>query len=128
MSRPSHFEIHASDPQAAMNFYGGLFGWTFSQWGEMPYWMITTGPDDEPGINGGLMPREGGLPEAMQAVNAFVCTSYVENVDDSVAKCLELGGSVALAKMAVPGIGWIAYGKDTDGSIFGMMQDDPSAA
>ena len=30
---------------------------SFKKWdGPMPYWMITTGPDSEPGINGGLMP------------------------------------------------------------------------
>ena len=35
---------------------------------------------------------------------------------------------VAVPKMAVPGIGWLAYAKDPDGNIFGMMQADPEAA
>ena len=30
--------------------------------------------------------------------------------------------------MAVPGVGWLAYAKDTEGNIFGLMQADPSAA
>lgn len=29
---------------------------------------------------------------------------------------------------AIPGVGWLAYAKDPEGTIFGMMQSDPSAA
>src|SRR6185436_19469492 len=54
MNRPVHFEIPAKDPARAIKFYEGAFGWTFKKWdGPMPYWMITTGPGSEPGINGG---------------------------------------------------------------------------
>ena len=38
-----------------------------------------------------------------------------------------LGGTVALPKMAIPGIGWLGYFKDTEGNIFGAMQADPGA-
>jgi hypothetical protein len=30
--------------------------------------------------------------------------------------------------MAITGVGWLAYAKDTEGNIFGMMQNDPAAA
>lgn len=128
MARAVHFEIHASNPQALITFYTGLFGWTFNKWDGGDYWMIHTGPDEQPGINGGLMPRRGGLPEAMAAVNAFVITVDVDDVDASLAHAHGTGGSVALPKMAVPGIGWLAYAKDPDGNIFGMMQTDTGAA
>ena len=55
MSRPVHFEIHASDPARAIRFYERTFGWIFQQWGEQEYWLITTGSADEPGIDGGLI-------------------------------------------------------------------------
>jgi predicted enzyme related to lactoylglutathione lyase len=29
--------------------------------------------------------------------------------------------------MGVPGVGWLAYFKDTEGNIFGIMQNDPNA-
>jgi predicted enzyme related to lactoylglutathione lyase len=29
--------------------------------------------------------------------------------------------------MPIPGMGWLAYCKDTEGNIFGMMQGDPNA-
>lgn len=128
MARAVHFEIHASNPQAAITFYGGLFGWTFNKWEGGDYWMIHTGPDEQPGINGGLMPRRGDLPSPAAAVNAFVITVDVDDIDDAVARGKAAGGSVALPKMPVPGIGWLAYLKDPDGNIFGMMQADTAAA
>ena len=57
MPRPIHFELHADDPERAMRFYGELFGWTFTRWGEESYWLIGTGERDTPGIDGGLVPR-----------------------------------------------------------------------
>ena len=30
-----HFEIHASEPQLLIDFYTELFGWTFTQFGDM---------------------------------------------------------------------------------------------
>src|SRR5438128_828489 len=74
--RVSHFEIHADDPERAIKFYSDLFGWQFKKRdGPMPYWLVTTGPDSEPGINGGLMKRMGPGPADMQLVNAYVCTT-----------------------------------------------------
>ena len=128
MSRVVHFEIHAEDPERAVGFYSGLFGWQFSKWaGPMDYWMIVTGTDAEPGINGGLMKRRGPAPTSGQAVNAFVCTVDVDDVDIAVAKGVSLGATVAVPKMPIPGIGWLAYLTDTEGNIFGVMQNDPTA-
>jgi predicted enzyme related to lactoylglutathione lyase len=127
MSRAVHFEIHASNPQAVIDFYSGLFGWSFNKWEGGDYWMIHTGPDDKPGINGGLVPRRGPVPEAAAAVNAFVITVDVDDVDASVSGALAAGGVVAVPKMAVPGIGWLAYLKDPDGNILGVMQADTQA-
>jgi uncharacterized protein len=126
MPRVVHFEIHAGDPARAINFYEKCFGWTFQKWeGPMDYWLVTTGPDDKPGINGGLVRRRGEIDG--QAVIAYVCTIDVESVDSAIATAEESGGSVVLPKMPVPGVGWLVYCKDTEGNIFGMMQADSSA-
>jgi predicted enzyme related to lactoylglutathione lyase len=128
MPRVSHFEIHADDPDRAIKFYSGLFGWEFQKWdGPMPYWLIKTGPDSEPGINGGLMKRMGPPPGDMQPVNAYVCTTAVSDLDARLVKALGSGGTLALAKMPVPGVGWLAYFKDPEGNILGMIQTDPAA-
>jgi uncharacterized protein len=129
MSRVVHFEIHATDPEGLVSFYTALFGWTFQKWeGPMDYWLISTGPAEQPGINGGLLRRQGDPPTATQAVNAFLCTVDVASAQSSLARALELGGTVAVPIMPVPGIGWLCYAKDPNGNIFGMMQRDSAAA
>ena len=122
MPRPTHFEIPAENPERAMAFYQTVFGWTFQKWegGPMPYWMIITGPDSEPGINGGPMPRQ-------HPQQPCVNTVSVANVDETVAKALANGAEIALPKMPVPGVGWLAYCKDTEGHIFGVIQMDEGA-
>jgi predicted enzyme related to lactoylglutathione lyase len=125
MPRVVHFEIHAEEPERAIAFYTALFDWRFDQWAGQQYWLITTGPDGQPGINGGLVPRRGAIDG--QAVIAYVCTVDVSALDASLEKALSLGATLALAKMPIPGVGWLAYVKDTEGNIFGMMQSDPAA-
>jgi uncharacterized protein len=124
MPRVIHFEIHADDTARAAKFYSELLGWTISKWvGPMEYSLVTTGPDGTPGINGGLMKRPHPL-SGNDGVIAYVCTVDVTDVDRYVARAQELGGQVALPKMPVPGIGWLAYLKDTEGNVFGLMQHD----
>jgi predicted enzyme related to lactoylglutathione lyase len=126
MPRVVHFEIHVGDPERAIIFCEKVFGWTFQKWeGAMPYWLITTGPDDQRGINGGMVPRRGEIDG--QAVIAYVCTVDVESIDTSIVTVEKGGGTVVLPKMPVPGVGWLVYCKDTEGNIFGMMQADPNA-
>lgn len=127
MNRPVHFEIHAGDPERAEQFYGALFGWKFRKMdmGPMPYWIIQTGEEGTPGIDGGMMPRQGELDG--EAVIAWVCTVDVEDVDAKVVRVQELGGTMAVPKFAVPGMGWVAYCKDTEGNIFGMWEADEAA-
>ena len=128
MGRVMHFEIHASEPLAMIDFYSALLGWKFSQWQGQPYWLVDTGPADQPGINGGLVQRNGAMPSASQPVNAFVCTAQVDDLDAALARVGGLGGSLALPRMAVPGVGWLAYVKDPDENILGLMQPDTAAA
>jgi uncharacterized protein len=128
MPRVSHFEIHAEDLERASKFYSGLLGWSFTKWdGPVEYWLITTGPDSEPGINGGLVKRMGPPPAETQPVCSYVCTATVPDLDARIAKGLASGGTIALPKMPIPGVGWLAYLKDTEGNIFGMMQPDHAA-
>ena len=127
MSRVVHFEIHAGNCPRAIAFYSALFGWEFTRWdGPQEYWVIRTGPASEPGIDGGLVPRRGEIDG--QAVIAYVCTIEVQAVDEALAKIATLGGQTVVPKMALPSVGWLAYAKDTEGNIFGVMQPDPTAA
>jgi predicted enzyme related to lactoylglutathione lyase len=126
MPRVVHFEIHAADPDRAIRFYSDTLGWEFTRWGDQEYWLVRTGDDSEPGINGGMVPRRGEIDGT--SVIAYVCTVKVDDVAAYEAKVLAAGGTIALPKMPIPGVGWLFYAKDTEGNIFGLMQDDPGAA
>lgn len=135
MNRVVHFEIHAENPERAAKFYAEMFDWTIKEWSypgaeikdENRYWLATTGEDKDPGINGGILFRKGKPPTGLEPITAFVCTIDVENLDESVKSAISLGGQIALPKMPIKGMGWLAYAKDTEGNIFGMMQADKDA-
>ncbi len=135
MNRVVHFEIHAADPARAAEFYRTVFGWHISEWvvpgvtipDENRYWLVGTGESTEPGIDGGMVIRRGAPPQAGQAVNAYVCTIGVESLDTSVATALAAGATMALPKMPITGVGWLAYCHDPEGNLFGMLQNDPTA-
>jgi predicted enzyme related to lactoylglutathione lyase len=55
-----------------------------------------------------------------------VNTITVANLDETQAVIEAQGGSCCVPKMPVPTVGWLAYYKDLDGHIFGLMQMDPS--
>ncbi|WP_043931403.1 VOC family protein [Bacillus sp. EB01] len=130
MGRMVHFEIHVSDMERAMKFYGEVFGWSFQDWSEyagMPYFGAVTGDKNEPGIDGALMKRHGAPPEPGQALNGFACTMGVADYDETEVKILENGGQVALPKYALPGMAWQGYYLDPEGNIFGIHQPDENA-
>lgn len=131
MSRPLHFEIQADDIDRAKSFYDRVFGWVFEDWSHVtgsPYFGITTGPPDEPGINGGLLARPAPAPPAQQGANAAVLTMGVEDFDSTATVIEQAGGRVAMPKSALPGMAWQGYFLDTEGNTFGIHQPDPEAA
>ncbi|WP_066293483.1 VOC family protein [Arthrobacter sp. B6] len=123
-----HFEIPADDKERANTFYQSAFGWNLSPMPEMDYTIAITTPSDEqtgmpsaPGaINGALFPRTDNLKTP-------VITIDVEDLDAALAQVEAAGGSVAQAKDAVPGMGYYAYFKDTEGNIMGLWQTDSTA-
>lgn len=121
MSRVIHFELPADNPERAAEFYQKVFGWQFQKWeGPQEYWLVTTGPTSQPGINGGLMQR--------QHPGAGTCNTIdVTSVDQTVASVTKHGGKNVVPKTAIPGIGHVAYCADTEGNVFGIMQADPTA-
>ncbi len=122
MGRVVHFEIHADDPQRAVDFYSRVFGWTVTQWEDIPYWLVTTGNPNQPGIDGAILPRPGSRPEIGAPIVGMVNTVHVTDLDATLALALELGGDLALDKMVIPGVGTVAYIHDTEANVVGMLQ------
>lgn len=122
MPRVIHFEIAVDDPDRATKFYEDVFGWQTARWdGPQSYWLMTTGPDSQPGINGAVMRRDPRFPAGV------VNTLDVPDVDAYCERVRQGGGKVMMTKHGVPGVGWVAYCHDTEGNLFGMIQFDPSA-
>jgi len=127
-----HFEIHANDLDRARAFYGDLFGWEFAKApGPMDYWLITAGraegrDGERVGLNGGLL-RKGGKDAGDGASpNAYVCTMEIEDIDASLETATRSGGTIQVEKQAMPGVGMLAYLKDPEGNIFGLLQPERS--
>ncbi len=123
-----HFEIHGSEPQRLIDFYADLFGWKFTQFGDIPYWSIDTGEGSvgmtEPGngINGGLTQRRGPAPERGAPVNGGNFVVGIDgSVDEKFQQGLDLGGAEALPLEDMPGIGRVGYLLDPDGNVFGLI-------
>jgi hypothetical protein len=122
MPRPVHFEIHAADPERAIRFYGLLFGWTFERWSgsDVEYWLVRTG--EGPGIDGGLVKRQGHDPAAQAPVNAWVCTVQVDDLDAYLGTAEAAGGRVVVPRTAIGTMGWSAYFKDLEGNLVGLFE------
>ena len=115
MPRVVHFEIYGEKPEKLIDFYTKVFGWKFEKWGPLDYWIIKTG--EGPGIDGGLGKEK----------NPSNNTIDVSDVDEYLTKIKKASGTEVTPKMTMPGIGYLAYFKDPQGNIFGIMKDDPSA-
>ena len=120
MPRVIHFQIPADQPERAIKFYEAVFGWKSEKWdGPTDYWMVTTGQDSEPGINGAIAPRDQG--------SVMSNTIGVASADEYSRKVQAAGGKVLMPTMAIPGMGWYAVCADSEGNVFGLMQPDPAA-
>jgi predicted enzyme related to lactoylglutathione lyase len=116
MSRPVHFEILADDPEKVSAFYKEVFNWEITTWGsgDQTYWLITTGPDDEPGINGGIMGRE--------FEQAVINTLEVESLDEALKRIEAAGGQKIHGPNEIPEVGMHAYCADNEGNLFGVLE------
>ena len=113
----AHVEFPSDDLERARNFYASVFGWQL---------VAPPGFDDyetfasSEGPGGGIGLRGKTAPEAIRVyVN-------VDSLDVALAKVEELGGSIAVPKTEVPGMGWYAAIVDTEGSEIGLWEDPPA--
>jgi uncharacterized protein len=121
MPRVVHFEIYATDPSITAGFYSAVFGWQIAKWdGPLDYWLVSTGVGG--GIDGAIVPRQGDPPVAGAPVNAYVCTISVDSLETTSAAILDNDGELAVPQQEIPGVGLLAYFKDPNGNIFGVLQ------
>lgn len=112
-----HFEVPAEDVDRAQRFYSELFGWQFgpSQMPDLDYRMARVSEN----AGAAVFPSENvtGHPHYYHDV---------PDIDAALAKVGELGGE-AENKAPVPGFGWFARCKDSEGNAFYLWQGDSAA-
>jgi uncharacterized protein len=113
---PCWVDTAQPDPEAAVSFYSGLFGWEFED----------SGPADSPGlyfmgrIRGRDVAAVGSQPEAMPtAWNMYV---RVESADETAAKTKDAGGSVLMEPFDVGDAGRMAVLADPEGAAFSVWE------
>ncbi len=121
MPRVVRFDVAVDQPERAIKFYSGVFEWKFEKpEGLTDYWLVSTGEEGQPGIDGSLVQRR-------YPTDATTLWINVPSVDDLLKKIAQHGGKSLTGKVAVPGVGYYAYCQDTEGNLFGIFQPDGQA-
>ena len=105
-----HAEIRSADPDATRSFFAELFGWTYSDGAFPGYTYVDTGV--EGALPAGIGPLQGGA----DAVLFFV---GVEDVEATLARVEELGGSTIQPAQSVPGVTFGVFA-DAQGHVVGV--------
>jgi len=119
-------ELVTSDVAASKDFYSKVFGWSFQSYAEAegPMGGYTEWKIGDRSI-GGMMPRPPQMPAA--APDYWAVYFAVADIDATVAKVKELGGSVMMGPMAIEP-GSFAMVADPQGAMFNVMQLSPQRA
>ena len=121
------FAIHADDVQRCRRFYETVFQWRFEPWGPPDFYLIHTGDDRKPGVQGLMHKRQ--EPRAAGGPNCFECTIAVDDLDAVTTAIKALGGRIVLEKAPIPTVGVLTKFEDTEGNIVGAMayEREPSS-
>jgi uncharacterized protein len=114
---PCWIDLATPDQDAAAEFYGGLFGWSVEE-------------DENAEQTGGYRVATlkdqavGGIMKLMQEGQPVAWASYVsvEDVDATVAKAREAGGTAMVEPMDVLDYGRMAFLVDPTGAAIGLWQ------
>lgn len=107
------WQMLAKDPDAAVAFYGGLFGWTVDSNNALGYRRVTTGPG---GINGGIWPSP---PDGHNLVQLFI---GVDSVPDYFERARQMGAKTIVPPQNLPDGDELAIMLDPAGVPFGLMK------
>jgi uncharacterized protein len=115
---PCWIDTSQPDPEAAVAFYGGLFGWQFED----------VMPPDADGeyfigrIRGGDVAAVGSIPAGAPQMATWNTYIWVESADDTAAKVRDAGGQVLMEPFDVMDAGRMAVFADPEGAVFCAWQ------
>jgi predicted enzyme related to lactoylglutathione lyase len=111
-----HFELPYGNTAKGSEFWGGVFGWEFSDPMGVDYLMADIGQGAGAAIEK--------VDDGRRGARAYF---DVDDIGQSIARVRELGGEAG-EQMPVPGRGWFAHCTDPHGNPFGLWQTDESAS
>lgn len=116
-----HFEIGCKDNAKTAGFYSKLLGWNMQAYG--PASMIDTGNCTNDGKVAGPPNINGHINSlGHEPHNYCVVYAMVDDLEGTIKKAQELGGSPLVPPQEVPGMGHFAWIKDPEGTIFGLWK------
>jgi hypothetical protein len=62
---------------------------------------------------------------ARETLKSTVNTFNASSVDEYAKKIVDAGGKILTPKTPIPGVRYSSYRVDTEGNIFGIMENDP---
>jgi uncharacterized protein len=111
---PCWVDTSQPDPEAATEFYSGLFGWEFE----------SVLPEDSPGkyfsasIGGKRVAAVGSIPEGAPEMAAWNTYIWVDSADETASKVKDAGGSVLNEPFDIYDAGRMAVFSDPEGAVF----------
>jgi predicted enzyme related to lactoylglutathione lyase len=115
---PCWVDTSQPDPEAAVAFYSGLFGWEFEDvmppGSEGKYFIAR--------IRGGDVAAVGSIPEAAPQVATWNTYIWVESADETASKVRDAGGNVVMEPFDVMDSGRMAMVTDREGAAFCVWQ------
>jgi len=115
---PCWVDTSQPDPEAALPFYSGLFGWEFEN-------VMPEGAEDKyfvGRIRGGDVAAVGSTPDGAPPMAMWNTYIWVASVDETVSKARAAGGGVALEPFDVMDAGRMAVLTDPEGAAFCAWQ------
>jgi predicted enzyme related to lactoylglutathione lyase len=113
-SSVTHVEWTTTKPQELVDFLSGLFGWKFDPFGDNYFFY---NPEPETGVSIGILDNDQAKPGGTP--NVYI---KVDSVDASFARAQELGGSIAVPKTEIPGMGAFGFVVSPEGNLIGMHE------
>jgi uncharacterized protein len=115
---PCWVDTSQPDPEGALDFYSGLFGWEFEDvmppGSEGKYFIAR--------LRGGEVAAVGSIPEAAPKVAMWNTYIWVESADETAGKVRDAGGGVVMEPFDVMDAGRMAVVTDPQGAAFCVWQ------
>jgi uncharacterized protein len=115
---PCWVDTSQPDPEAALEFYSGLFGWEFEDVmppeAEGKYFIAR--------LRGGDVAAVGSIPDAAPPMAMWNTYVWVESADDTASKISDAGGAAVMEPFDVMDAGRMAVFTDPEGAAFCVWQ------